>query len=78
MLHNNVELIMTELFKKNSKYGEDLCTAIIEEAGLADFIADLTVDSKMTSSGRPIRSGVIATFINIANLLLNHKSEYVQ
>ena len=69
---------MTELFKKNSKYSEDLCTAIIEETGLADFIADLIVDSKMPSSGRPIRSGVIATFINIANLLLNHESEYVQ
>ena len=78
MLHNNVELIMTELFKKNSKYSEDLCTAIIAETGLPDFIADLTVDSQMPRSGRSIRSGVIATFINIANLLLNHESEYVQ
>lgn len=78
MLHNNVELIFTELFKKNSKYNEDFCTAIIAETGIADYIADLTVDLQMPCSGRPIRSGVIATFINIANLLLNHEGEYVQ
>ena len=78
MLHNNVELIMTELFKKSSKYNEDVWTAIIAETGLPDYIADLTVDSQMPTSGRSIRSGVIATFINIANLLLNHESEYVQ
>ncbi len=78
MLHNNVELVLTELFKKNSKYSEDLCTAVIAETGLADFIADLAVDAQMPSSGRPVRSGAIATFISIANLLLNHESEYVQ
>ena len=67
MLHNNVELELTELFKKNSKYSEDLCTAVITETGLADFIADLAVDAQMPSSGRPVRSGAIATFISIAN-----------
>lgn len=78
MLHNNVELVLTELFKKNSKYSEDLCTAVIAETGLADYIADLAVDAQMPSSGRPVRSGAIATFISIANMLLSHESEYVQ
>lgn len=78
MLHNNVEIIFNELFKKTSKYSDEIRTAVIAETGLADFIASLKPRVDMPISGRNIRNGVIATFINIANLLNNHESEYVQ
>ena len=78
MLHNNVEIIFNELFKKNSRYSDEIRTAVIAETGLADFIASLQPHVDMPISGRTIRNGVIATFVIIANLLNNHESEYVQ
>lgn len=77
-LHNNVEKIFDELFKKNSKYPDDIRTAVIAETNLADYIADIEVNVQMPESGRYVRNGVIATFVNIANMLKNHGSEYVQ
>jgi hypothetical protein len=78
MLHNNVEIIFDELFKKSSKYKDEIRTAVIAETGLADFIADIKVTVNMVESGREIRNGVMATFVVIANMLNNHESEYVQ
>lgn len=78
MLHNNVELIFNEIFKKDSQYDDAIRTAIIAEANLADYIANLDTDVQMPVSGRYIRSGIVATFYKIANLLNLHTSEYVQ
>jgi hypothetical protein len=77
MLHNYVEMIFSELFKKNSKYKDEIRTAVIAETGLADYISTIQVQSEMPESRRSIRNGVIATFVNIANMLNNHESEYV-
>lgn len=77
MLHNYVETIFNELFKKNSKYKDEIRTAVIAETGLADYISSIQVQLEMPESGRSIRNGVIATFVNIANMLNNHESEYV-
>jgi hypothetical protein len=78
MLHNNVEAIFSELFKKDSKYDDGIRTAVIAEARVADYISTLEVDIKMPISGRYIRSGIVATFFSIANMLNLHTSEYVQ
>ena len=77
MLHNNVEIIFNELFKKSSNFGDEVRTAVIAETKLADFISNLEVKTQMPDSGRSIRTSTIATFVNIANLLQNHHSEYV-
>lgn len=53
-------------------------TALIAETSVTDFITDCATEAEMKDSGRKIRSGLIATIINIANTLNNHKSEYVQ
>lgn len=78
LLHNNVESIFYELFKKGSKYPDEVRTGIIAETQLTDYIASLQVDIKMPQSGRYIRSGVVATFFSVANMLNGHESEYVQ
>lgn len=78
MLHNYVEMIFNDLFKKDSKYSDEIRTAVIAETGLADFIADIETEVPMPESGRIVRSGPIATFVVIANMLNNHTSEYVR
>ena len=78
MLHNHVEMIFNELFKKDSKYSDEIRTAVIAETDLADFIADIETHVTMPESGRVVRSGPIATFVCIANMLNTHTSEYVQ
>lgn len=78
MLHNLVEQIFEEIFKANSKYKDDIRTALLEETWVTDFITDCATETEMKNSGRKIRTGLIATIINIANILNNHKSEYVQ
>lgn len=77
LLHNNVEAIFNELFKKDSKYTDDIRTAVIAETNLADFIANIEMNISMPDSGRPIRSGIAATFYSIANMLKDHQSDYV-
>ena len=78
MLHNNVETIFKELFKIDSKYEDGIRTAVIAETDLTNYIASLEINIKMPESGREIRSGIVATFFSIANMLKNHPSEYVQ
>ncbi|CAI2375846.1 unnamed protein product [Moneuplotes crassus] len=78
MLHNLVEQIFEEIFKANSKYKDDIRTALLVETSVTDFITDCAIETEMKGSGRNIRTGLIATVINIANILNNHKSEYVQ
>lgn len=78
MLHNNVETIFKELFKIDSKYEDVVRTAVIAETDLTNYIASLEINIKMPESGREIRSGIVATFYSIANMLKDHPSEYVQ
>jgi hypothetical protein len=78
MLHNCVESLFFELFKKSSKYNDEIKTAVIAESNLTDFIANCPVDATMRDSGRTIRGGFIATIVNIANMLKDNDSEYVQ
>lgn len=77
-LHNNVENIFYEIFKKNSKYSDDVRTALIAESELTDYISECQVEAVMRDSGRKIRSGLPATINSIANMLFSHTSEYVQ
>lgn len=77
-LQNNVECIFYEIFKKNSKYSDEVRTALIAESELADYISECQVEAEMRDSGRKIRSGLPATINSIANMLFTHSSEYVQ
>lgn len=78
LLHNCIEMIFRDIFKTNSKYNDEVRTAVIAETGLTEFITNCAVNLKMKDSGRTIRNGLIATVISIANILNSHKSEYVQ
>lgn len=78
MLHNTVESIFEEIFKSDSRYDDGFKTATIAESSLIDFIHDCAADTNMPDSDRPIRNGLIATVISIANILDKCNNEYVK
>ena len=78
MLHNTVEQIFNEIFKKNSKYDDGFKTATIAESSLLDFIHDCVADTRMPNSERPLRNGLIATVVSISNIINDTENEYVQ
>lgn len=68
-LHKLVEEILTDILWSNSKFPESFWTAFIEETQLVDFLAEIKVDDEHEVSKRVLRSGVIPSFIVIANVL---------
>jgi len=68
-LHKLTEEILCEILRSNSKYPEDFWTLFIEDIGLLEFLVDLKAFDEHEVSKRKVRTGMVANFLVVANIL---------
>lgn len=77
-LHKLTEEILTEILRSNSKYDESFRTAFIEDTELVQFLASIEKNTTHEQSSWTVWSGIVASFMVIANLLDKNQSHYVK
>lgn len=77
-LHKLTEEIYATVLKTASRYPDDFKTAFLEATDLPAFIAELQPGSEFVDSQRSHRVGYMGSFIILANLLEQTKSDYVR